>query len=388
MVYRLALAFPVGRRCICTIVAPHRMRRRSQNQNQPAPAEQPEEDDGSSSEDEVDLSDSDSDEEEEVIDLTHQPSAAQLLRKTPSAFCSELVLDLCHQRKFAAGGRGGRRKIPIRHVLEYCQTEIANAGKKIAIAVNSEEHMLPWSDVFDEMKLCSSSKKAYWGYMDNLIRFCLLLGCYEAVIILLPKAPRNTPSVDVDILKSFCEFKYGDSDQLLLFKGSPVRNIAGEQVRCSGNRWNTLDNIGRFAAAISGCHESRDQAGGYRERCAACYTKFSAWNFASDVIPQGCIHHSSTPKFFNSENPCSSCTSWKNYRKIKTNALKEVEKSQSSVLNPEELVLVIRFCLSQHTLWGLQLALMISVSVQLYLRNNEMKNICDRFAMELISYHA
>ena len=53
----------------------------------------------------------------------------------------------------------------------------------------------------------------------------------------------------------------------------------------------------------------------------------------------------------------------------------ELKNVGASMLNPFELVRVIEHCLKMNTDWGLQMAVMINVSVQMYLRNKEMKTI-------------
>ena len=52
-----------------------------------------------------------------------------------------------------------------------------------------------------------------------------------------------------------------------------------------------------------------------------------------------------------------------------------MEVTQSTMLNPMEDVEVVKYCLGLHSMWGLQMALMIQLSTQLYLRNKELRGI-------------
>jgi hypothetical protein len=191
----------------------------------------------------------------------------------------------------------------------------------------------------------------------------------------LPEAPENTPSVPVDDLILFCRFKYGEVGTCLKDnKGSFVKDICGEDIECSG-KWKTIGNLGRYAAAISATHCNRGQAGGYVEKCNTCFAKFESWAFSTESIPQGCVHHSSSPRFFISGNPVAKNQAWKNFRKTQKAVLRNTIPNQTTMLNPSELLTVIRYCLGLGTNWGFLMALMINLSVQLYLRNKELRLI-------------
>lgn len=105
-------------------------------------------------------------------------------------------------------------------------------------------------------------------------------------------------------------------------------------------------------------------------RCKNCAKKFDKWN-----VPDGCVHHSKQPRFFTCGNPCSKNIAWRNFRKLVTEKTKHLPLSQSSMLQPEELLFVMKFCLQKGTLWYLELAVIILLSCTAFIRNKEMKLI-------------
>ncbi len=253
--------------------------------------------------------------------------------------------------------------------------ELAESAKKLGIKLESGHITQFKATNFENMKLGETGKMQYWGYIDNTIRFFLLTGNWSSVLLLLPEAPENTPSVPVEDIILFCKFKYGESGAVLKdSKGKVVKDICGAQIYCLG-KWKTMANLCRYASAISATHCNRGQGGGYVEKCQQCYNKFSRWGFSTDSIPQGCVHHSASPRFFITGNPVAKNQAWKNFRKTQKELVKNVIPNQSSMLNPMELRIVLKYCLGLGTLWGFLMALMINLSVQLYLRNKEMRLI-------------
>ena len=320
-------------------------------------------------------------EDDDTIDLTH-------LSKTEVRIL--LLKDL--GKPTASTERNGHKikKTPIRSLCLFFKKELMKAGAEVAIVIN-ENTIKPWSTNFDNMKLGEHGKDCYWGYISNTIRFCLLCGYYESVLILLPNSEVNTPSSFVEHIISFCNFKLTKTTDWVTTswknkKRNFIKDICGKRVKGSG-AWKKLGNLGTYASAISATHGNRAQGSQYQERCPACFNSFKEWsqNKNGREVPYGCQHHPHNPRFFISGNPCRKNLKWTNFRKIITQELKNVPIKQATMMNPFELINVIKHCLYViGGLWGLQTALMILVSCSIYLRNMEMKKIrAEHFCMNL-----
>ena len=174
-------------------------------------------------------------------------------------------------------------------------------------------------------------------------------------------------------------FKYTPSNEIVK---STMANTCRTTLKCflgkdvtGSGAWKKLGNLGRFAAAISAVHSNRGQADGYTQNCTHCYQKFKRWNYSTENVPSGCLHHSGNPKFFTTGNPCSRNIKWRNFRKLVCEKTKNLPVCQASMLNPKELTYVMKYCLHKGDLWHLELAVITLLSCSAYVRNNEMKRI-------------
>ena len=324
---------------------------------------------------EVELEEEDYDSEEEMPDDTDETQISEEIQSLSRTAMNDLIFkDLTCQNR---GPNFKIEKTRLRDVLFYFQNKLKEAGSRVGLTIQME-HLLQWGTHFDNMKLGEEGMRQYFGYIDGCIRFFLLMGYYDSVLMLLPIAAENTPSCNVDHLIHFCNFKYTKPGQEVKSTfgggGATLKSTSKQKITGAGH-WNKLGNIGRFAAALSAVHTNRGQAGGYIESCQNCQKKFRAWNFKTANVPDGCVHHSKQPRFFTTGNPCSKNIKWRNFRKLVTEKTKDLPVSQSSMLQPEELLLVIKHCLQKSTLWYLELAVIILMSCTAFIRNKEMKMI-------------
>ena len=167
-------------------------------------SKQNEEGENSCEEEEEDLSDDDEDTSDDE-GCEEQEEFCDLSEYTSKQVRDIILKDLSHVKK--KGESFKVKKTSIRALCMYFKDEIVAAGCDVAILID-EQHIKPWSNNFDDMKLGESGLSHYWGYIANTIRFFLLCGHYESILILLPNAETNTPAAAVEHIISFCNFRF------------------------------------------------------------------------------------------------------------------------------------------------------------------------------------
>jgi hypothetical protein len=138
----------------------------------------------------------------------------------------------------------------------------------------SKEKMI--LEIITGKNLENSTLIMYRGYTTlGMVQRLCQLRFWSSILLLLPDAPQNTPSISVEDSILFCKFKYGDA-------GAVLKDHRGQTVsiECSG-KWKTMGNLGRYAAAISATHCNRGQGRGYVEKCSVCFQKFQSWGYYS-----------------------------------------------------------------------------------------------------------
>ena len=160
-------------------------------------------------EDDVDMDEEDYDSCDEFDDDDDpQPRETEINEEIQRLSSSEMEDLLLKDLKTQIRGKSFKiEKTRIRDVLFYFQKEIKAAGSSVGLNIWME-NLLEWGTHFDNMKLGLEGMRQYYGYIDSCIRFFLLMGYFETVLMLLPLAAENTPSCNVDHLIHFCIFKY------------------------------------------------------------------------------------------------------------------------------------------------------------------------------------
>ncbi|KAJ3258571.1 hypothetical protein HK103_003531 [Boothiomyces macroporosus] len=216
-------------------------------------------------------------------------------------------------------------------------------------------------------QLASNTKLADKKAINLMIYFFTLTGKYESLIFLYPNPPKYGPSMEVEDLVLILRYKNFKNKGTILrdINGDPVINvITGREIICQGG-WNARINAGQFAAVVTKIHKFFHQDGAYRYECDECFSSTT-----------GCPNHLGDPHNRRRGDPMRGilkinlATRWKE-------ELRALHKDQgenivrgSVPLNPLQ-VLEIRELLMHRGIAGLQMWVLIIISVKLFLRGGE-----------------
>ena len=218
--------------------------------------------------------------------------------------------------------------------------------------------------------LSANSFKSYEGTYRQLRYFFSLIGDWESMLILLEDAPAFVPSMNVDSLIVFLDWKTLPRGTVLKRGGRPIR-IAGTArgiLKADGG-WANPGNTIPFNGAISAVHVSRGMKGqAYEEGCRECIHIYEA-DGQNNV--SGCRFHAGRPRLWRQGNTRFAVKYCDRVKQLFKVDLKEYQPMGDSMLTPRELLNIRQYCLAKNDLKHWRLWTMMLMSVKLFLRSDE-----------------
>ena len=204
--------------------------------------------------------------------------------------------------------------------------------------------------------------------------FCLLIGDYKSMFIMMSPAPKNALPIKVSTIVAYVKFKREP-------KGTPLTNTSGRNqlkdiwncpIKADG-AWKTFKAPVILSAAIHVLHVENNLEGSYHEVCKDC----------KEEGTNGCDVHLGSPRLRSTGNP----TKHKDYlhcKKKYTKANGYEEKGASQLLPSDIRALRQSLLSSPNVLGGLQMYVIILIGIRNFLRYDNLCNIkADDFLINL-----
>ena len=71
--------------------------------------------------------------------------------------------------------------------MAYFKDDLISAGKNVGLNIDVSKNINKWANYFQSMQLGEIGEQQYYGYIESIIRFFLLMGYYESILIFLPE---------------------------------------------------------------------------------------------------------------------------------------------------------------------------------------------------------
>ena len=220
-----------------------------------------------------------------------------------------------------------------------------------------------------------STLDRYKSCWKGLLDFCILIGDYESGIILHRKCcPRNPLPVSLRTAVLFARFKHYDTDYILKDPDTNevVKNIYGDEVRCI-HMWQSRRSIDTYVNSLRKIHSHYGSCQGpYGERCNGC----RALGISEAQKGVGCTQHLGQPHYERRGSPALDPRFLAMIKIIEKHADETYHGRTTIPFIPSQLRQLRTHLLSQNDLECLMIWTIIVVGVKLFLRVEEVLNLC------------
>lgn len=243
------------------------------------------------------------------------------------------------------------------------------AEKEIQILLNKLELNCSESSqsLIGSKPLAANTIKAYQKHIRGIEKFCMLIGDYHSLLILLEKPPEPfVPAMSPETISYYIHFKRWKRDTALknIISNQPILDIFGNPILCEGS-WKDPKNVDQFIAAIGTIHAARGHREQFFESCASCI---------EDEQNLGCRFHRGNPLLWRRGNP-KNCSLLENVISKNTKVGSGYVAKGDSPLTPWEIADMRECLVNSNNLFDLQLYVMILLSIKLFLREEELASI-------------
>jgi hypothetical protein len=223
--------------------------------------------------------------------------------------------------------------------------------------------------IYDERTMKSSTVKKYRVHIDMLQRFFILIGRYDSLLILQSPRPVDVPSMVVEDVILYMEYKYGIPGDVLKTKsGEVVKDVLDNVVYCSGS-WKTPTQVESFSAAVGAIHRGQQQKGNYIEPCSECIRLDT-----EEHSRMGCQKHAGRACLLRGGEPNKSDEFRYASAAIKV-ARSNYEENGACTLLPSHVRGIRRELLKTNELANLQLYTIMIVSIRCFLRFDDFNTL-------------
>ena len=223
--------------------------------------------------------------------------------------------------------------------------------------------------IYDERTMKSSTVKKYRVHLDMLQRFFTLIGRYDSILILQSPRPVDVPSMVVEDVILYMEYKYGiPGDVLKTTSGEVVKDVLDNIVYCSGS-WKTPTQVESFSAAVGAIHRGQQQNGNYIEPCSECIRLDTV-----ELSRMGCRTHPGRACLLRAGEPNKSDKFRYASAAIKQ-ARSNYEENGACTLLPSHVRAIRRELLKTDELANLQLYTIMIVSISCFLRFDDFNTL-------------
>ena len=272
-------------------------------------------------------------------------------------------------RKHPKGRSRSRKKVK-HHLSVGFAVGKEKAMKKWKLEPNENAGRLVGNRVIGESTII-----AYENHYKALLRFVALIGDFDSAIMLDVHCPEHAPSIKVETLILYLQYKFHDTNDLLIdLVGQPVKSIKDELIFCTAS-WNDPGNADQFRAAINCLHVAKNHSGPYIEFCSECCS------LPRNERHRGCQHHLNSPRVRRVGNPVSDNKFYNAVKQIKKDG-ETYEIRGCDQLMPGEIRQIATYLRSTNNLKDLQTLVILLVSVSLFLRADDMQISMDDFQVD------
>ena len=277
------------------------------------------------------------------------------------------------QRPRRRGGNNATRYKLSESRQAYVDGQVKLALKKLDLKFSGVKSSLTGDRV-----LAKNTSDSYLSNLRQLRYFLSLIGDWESLIILGDNSPEFAPSIRVESLVLFLDWKVKKPGTVLFDANNETVYIAGPKPRRgraqrailkADGGWRNPDNTSAFGGALSALHNAKGMEGiVYSEACDRCLKKFHDSN-QKDV--SGCRYHAGRARLWRCGNPRLTETYGNRIKRLFTIDLSGYEPHGDSMLMPRELLNVRTYCLAKNDRKHWRIWTMILLSVKLFLRSDE-----------------
>ena len=172
-----------------------------------------------------------------------------------------------------------------------------------------------------------------------MFRFFAMIGDYKSMLILLPKPPKNCPSMDIKSIYLYVKWKRSKKNCRLMYSDEDVKDIFGEVIYCE-EAWNAPSNVHQLLGSISCIHRVNNQCGRYKDVCDECV------NELQNGDKMGCQHHLYSPQHVRSGCPVQSSMAG-DLQRFNTKDSKGHKSNAAEQLFPEQVDMLRSHMISQ-----------------------------------------
>jgi hypothetical protein len=217
-----------------------------------------------------------------------------------------------------------------------------------------------------------NTDRVYNMHLDNFEAFCFHIKCVESLAVLSHFTSAFVPSMPPKVIANYIKYKTSQKGSILLdFESNqPVIKINGDSMVCDGS-WKAPCNVIQFQGAITAIHEAKHQVGKFVDRCLECVTHRN-----SNENSTGCFHHKGQYLFFRRGDPTKSTLVYSAINNIVKNVMRvEHMVIGAYQLLPKEVREIRHALICKSNLEDIQLFVAIIISINLFLRADEMASL-------------
>ena len=198
--------------------------------------------------------------------------------------------------------------------------------------------------------------------------FTALIGDYESYLMAREIASEDfIPSMKPENIALFIKWKRNPEGTTLRLGDESVLDVFKNPVLCRGD-WRDPKQVEGFLSAVTAIHEARGQRETFTDLCEECVAREKLNK------KTGCKYHRRIDRLWRRGNPRAT--------DLVENVLRQSTKDGAnyrvmgdSPLSPRELRILRKRLISSNSLTDLELWTMIIVSVYLFLRNDDVRNL-------------
>ena len=176
------------------------------------------------------------------------------------------------------------------------------------------------------------------------------------------------PSTNPHTIANYSGHKIGRKGTVLHdMDGKVVHDVNNKKMLCVED-WKAPVNYEQFSSAMSKSHKKHTREGPFQPSCDNCFK-----TYFTEGLKTGCTHHHCDPHLLNSGNPRNAIVVEESLKKFVN---PHYEAKSDTALSPVELKRLFDFLFTAWNIYKLQFWVMALMSMHLFLRGDEIVNIC------------
>ncbi|KAI9140179.1 hypothetical protein BKA69DRAFT_1081480, partial [Paraphysoderma sedebokerense] len=210
--------------------------------------------------------------------------------------------------------------------------------------------------------------ESYENHYSRFDAFCAMINDHKSRIILLDKAPKRSPPINPETIILYCKYRRLAKGTIIMCEtGEPLLDLCQNIVQAVGG-WNAPINETQFKSALSIVHKLRGHDGTYADACVTCMDKYNENSGSSN-----CLLHQ-VPLLLPSGNPTLSKKVREYFANLSQSTTSYIPHTSQS-MNPWQYQKLITYLVTQNRPTEFMIAVMITLAVNLFLREDEVSSL-------------